>query len=153
MKKHKFSLILISLLLIVTAVTAGIHLSSRTTVPEECITISSAQGSSILKLSELNWSRVQGQIKNQKGDVRDIDAQGISVKDALTFADIDLNTIVGIDVTAEDSYHAELRTEEILQFQNAYFIRQEEGGIRLIVFEDQNSKRNISDVADVRILE
>lgn len=153
MKKRKLSSILIALLLVFTTVIAGAYLSCRTAAPEGCITITASNESSVFRLSQLNWSQVQGQIKTGKGEVRNIDAQGVPVKEVLTLAKIKLDAFAGIDVTAEDGYHAELTAEEIIQPHNAYFVRQDDGGIRLIVLGDQNSKRNVTNVAGIQILE
>lgn len=150
MKKTRFTWILIAALLVVTALTAAWHLTTRTQVAENALLIRSNGIEQTLSIGELSLVSVQGEISNAKGEVRAIDAQGVAVADVLRAANVSPESLSRLTVTAADAYSATLTAEDILQDANAWFILQDEGGVQMIVFSDSNSKRN---VRNVQILE
>ena len=54
-----------------------------------------------------------------------------------------------ISVVADDSYSASLTREEVEEDGKVYLLAQEEEELRLIVFGDENSKRNVSNVVQI----
>ena len=52
-----------------------------------------------------------------------------------------------VTVTAEDSYSAVVTAEEVAQPDKVYLMLQERGGAQLVVLGDENSKRNVANVA------
>ena len=54
-------------------------------------------------------------------------------------------------MTADDAYNAVVTAEEIAEPDRVYLIQQDEGGLRLIVFGDSNSKRSVSNVASLSV--
>ena len=79
-----------------------------------------------------------------------METQGISLKNLLITEGIEEYT--EIQVTADDSYSAVLEKNELEEKDNAYLILQEES-LRLIVFGDSNSKRSVSNVAQIVVIE
>ena len=53
-------------------------------------------------------------------------------------------------VVADDAYSAEVTAEEIAAPGQVYLMRQEDG-IRLVVFGDSNSKRNVTNVVRLEV--
>lgn len=62
------------------------------------------------------------------------------------------NSCSAIKVISSDSYAAELLEEEIWEEEKAYFLY-EEKELRLVVFGDKNSKRSVSDVVEIMVME
>ena len=102
-----------------------------------------------LPLERLTFASVHGTTVNGKGEERTIDAQGVLLSEVLREAGI--SEFTEVTVTADDAYNAVVTAEEIAKPDRVYLIQQDEGGLRLIVFGDSNSKRSVSDVASLSI--
>ena len=57
-----------------------------------------------------------------------------------------------VTVVADDEYRADLTAAEAEDEQNVFFVLQEDGGLQLIVFTDNNSKRNVSNVVRMEVI-
>lgn len=90
-------------------------------------------------------------MKTNKGEVRDIDAQGTALKAVIKKAGFTIDDCKEVHVTADDGYYAVLTPEELEAEHNVCLILQEEGP-RLIVFSDSGSKRNVSHVVSVTLV-
>lgn len=141
--------IFLGAVLLLTAGIAMLHLTTRDTIPAGQLQIVCDGKESSVALSDLKLVSVQGTISNAKGEKRTIDAQGVPVRDVASAANA--GDYSKITVVADDEYRAELTADEIASEGNAYFILQEAGGIQLIVFSDNNSKRNVSNVVRVEL--
>ena len=151
-RSRKITLLVLAVLIALTAAVAVIHLSARTEEPEGAIRVECAGESVTVAWDTLELVPVQGQMKTGKGELREIDAQGILLQDLIRAAGFDPADCAGADVAAADSYHAQVSRQELLEEDKVYVIAQETGGFRQIVFGDENSKRNISDLTDVFLL-
>lgn len=125
----------IVILVILTAIFAIVHLTTRTPDIEGSVLVNGAE----VKLSDLDYESVSGSVKNGKGEVKEIDAEGIKLADIL---DCDYDSV---KVTASDEYSATVSADEI---DNAYLIL-EDGTLRLIVFGDENAKRDVKNVVRI----
>lgn len=85
-------------------------------------------------------SPVSGTVVNGKGEEKQIDAQGIILSEVCGGA------FSRITVTASDEYSATVYPEDS---ENAYLILTDDGNLRLIVFGDENSKRDVKNVVRV----
>lgn len=150
-KKNKVTVILVAVLIALTALAAVLHFATRTEVAEGSLLVERDGVSVTLSLGELKLVRIRGQMRTNKGEVRDIDAQGIALADALRAAGFAPEDCAGVRVTADDGYSAVLTADEVLAPDNACLILQEEGGVRLMVFGDTGSKRNVSNVAGITV--
>lgn len=121
--------------MILTAIFAVIHLTTRTPEIEGAVLVNGTE----VKLSDLDYESVTGSVKNGKGEVREIDAEGIKLADIL---DCDYKSV---KVTASDEYSATVSVDEM---ENAYLIL-DDGTLRLIVFGDENSKRDVKNVVRI----
>lgn len=149
--KHKRTLILISALLIATAAFAFLHLSGRTDVqPGEVIILSNGR-ERILSVSDLPLTGVDGEITNAKGDVLAVSGSGVPLADVLAGAEIDPYALETVAVIASDEYRAELTSEEIRTPEKVWLTVQEDGSLRLIVFGDPDSRRNVTNVVRMEV--
>ena len=147
-KKEPVKIIIIALILI-TAAVAVFYLTTRPAVPEGTLRIESGGRVIELPLERLAFGSVHGTTVNGKGEERIIDAQGVLLERVLREAGI--SEFSEVTVTADDAYNAVVTAEEIAEPDRVYLIRQDEGGLRLIVFGDSNSKRSVSDVASLSV--
>ena len=149
MKKAEPVKLIIIVLVLITAITAVFYLTTRPTVPEDTLRIEKGSQVIELPLERLKFIPVQGTVVNGKGEERTIDAQGILLDQVLREAGI--SEYLEVTVTADDAYNAVVTAEEIAAPDRVYLIRQDEGGLRLIVFGDSNSKRSVSGVVSLSI--
>lgn len=150
MKKISPVQVMVLLLILVTAAAAAFHLTTRAAVPEGVLRVELAGGQTReLSLAKLKLVPVQGTVVNGRGEKSAVDAQGVLLSDALREAGVtDFSTVT---VTADDEYSAQVTAEEIAEPDKVYLIRQEEGGMQMIVFGDENSKRKVSDVVRLSV--
>ena len=134
--KNKKLLIIIALLIVLTAIIAVTHLTTRTPEIEGEVLVN---GESV-KIASFDMSPVSGTIVNGKGEETQIDAQGVALSEVCS-GDFD-----SVTVTAADEYHASVNADEI---QNAYLILNDDGSLQLIVFGDANQKRCVRNVARI----
>lgn len=144
--KTRKTLIFITVLLAITGIVAFAHLSTREEVPENGIQVTVGEEKVILNIEKLSYEEVTGTYVTGKGEEREVNSPGILVKDVLSEAGVENYTIVS--VVADDSYSVEITDED----SEAYLIREEES-LRLIVFGDKDSKRNVKNVVEIIVEE
>ena len=149
MKKVEPVKIAIIVLILITAVVAVIYLTTRPATQEGILRIENGGQVIELPLERLTFASVHGTVVNGKGEERTIDAQGVLLSEVLREAGI--SEFAQVAVTADDAYSAAVTAEEIHESDRVYLIQQEEGGLRLIVFGDGNSKRSVSDVVSLSV--
>ena len=85
---------------------------------------------------------------NGKGEEKTVEASGILLKNVLE--GVGITEYDKVSVVAEDSYSADITAEEMGNAVEAYLIQEEgESRLRLIVFGDKDSKRSVSNVAQI----
>lgn len=149
MKEAKSAKIAIIALVLLTVIVAIVYLSTRPNTPEGTLRIENGSQVIELPLERLKFLPVRGTTVNGKGKERTIDAQGVLLSEVLREAGI--GEFSEATVTAGDAYNATVTAEEIAAPDRVYLIQQDEGGLRLIVFGDSNSKRSVSDVASLSV--
>lgn len=112
------------------------HLTTRTPETEGAVLVNGEAR----YVADFELQSVTGSIVNGKGEVKDVDAQGVPLE-SVCGGDFDTVT-----VTASDEYHAEISADEI---QNAYLIIRDDGTLQLIVFGDENNKRDVKNVVRI----
>ena len=123
-------------LLLLTAILAAVHLTTRTPETEGAVIVNGEA----LYVADFELQSVTGSIINGRGEEKEIDAQGVPL---LAVCGGDFDTVT---VTASDEYHAEVSADEI---QNAYLIIRDDGTLQLIVFGDENNKRDVKNVVRI----
>lgn len=149
MKKIEPVKIIIAIMVLITAAAAVLHFITRSAVAEGTLRIENGGQVLEIPLERLKLAPVQGSVRNGKGEERTVDALGILVSHVLREAGIaDFSEVT---VTAEDEYSAVVTAEEVNAPDRVYLIQQEGNEMQLIVFGDDNSKRNVSNVARLSI--
>ena len=141
--------IAVIVLVLLTAIVAAFYLITRPAASEGALRIEKGGQVIELPLDRLTFASVHGTTVNGKGEERTIDAQGVLLGQVLREAGI--KEFSEVTVTADDAYNAVVTAEEIAASGRVYLIQQDEGGLRLIVFGDSNSKRSVSDVASMSV--
>lgn len=144
MKKNKLTIIFIAALVIITAVIAAVHLSTRSTPPDGTLRIETGGQTTDFPLDKLELTSVQGVVVNGKGEEKAIDSQGELLSGVLGKAGVTEYTQV--NVVADDEYSITVTAEEITEPNRVYLLLEDGKEPQLLVFGDPNSKRNVSNV-------
>lgn len=144
MKKNRLTIAIIAALVVITAIIAAVHLSTRTAPPGGILRIEAGGQATDLALSKLELTPVQGTVVNGKGEKRTINAQGVPLSGVLSQAGI--TTYTKVAAVADDEYSATVTAEEIAEPDRVFLLIDEEERPQLLVFGDSNSKRNVSNV-------
>lgn len=149
MKKSKLTIIMIAVLVVLTAVLAIIHLTTRQQEEEGAVQVVYEGRTIPVYLDDLKpVAAVQGTVTNNAGEEKQIDGQGILVSDVLKLAGTAVDT--SVTVTSADEYAVSLTAEEVAEEGRAWLLI-EEGTLRLIVFGDQGAKRNVKNVVRLTV--
>ena len=146
MKKNKLSLWIILACLVSVAVFAAFHLSNRVKVPENAILVEKGEKTDYIDLNALDLSLVEGEMINGKGEVKQVSGDGLLLRDAIDYQQMqDINQI---QIVADDEYSATLEASEVFDEDKVYLLV-EDGSASLYVSGDKNSKRNVSNVKQI----
>jgi hypothetical protein len=146
MRNRKLTIIIIGFLLILTAILSVVHLTTREQGTESAVQVMYRGKNVAIALDELKpLAAVRGTIVDGKGQTSEIDATGILVSDVLALAGVSAENTV--TVTADDEYSVTVTADET---EEAWLII-EEDSLRLIVFGDPNSKRNVRNVVRLTV--
>ena len=149
MKKVEPIKIIVILMVLITAAAAAFHLATRTAVAEGTLRVEQVDRVLELPLERLELTAVRGAVVNGRGEERTVDAQGILLDHVLREAGI--TEFSEVTVTAGDEYSARVTAEEVAETGKVYLIRQEEGGMQLIVFGDSDSRRNVTNAVRISV--
>lgn len=149
MKKIKPVCVVISVLVLLTAIAAAVHFATRTDVPEGTLRVEYGDKAMELDVSKLELVPVQGAVRNGRAEVLSVAGQGILLNRMLEQAGVGEYTAV--TVTADDEYSAVVTAAEAAEPDRVYLLIEEDGSLRLVVFGDENSKRNVSNVKLVSV--
>ncbi len=148
MKKNRL-MIFAFVLVVVTAIAAIIHLNTRDEVAEGQIKLINGDKETTVNLNDLEYEQLSGIRVNGKGEEIPMEGKGILMRDLLKT--VETKEYETVQVVADDSYTAEVTVEEVMEDGKVCLFLQEEGGLRLVVFGDENSKRSVSDVVQIII--
>ena len=141
-KDKKILLIVILLLVVVTAGAACWYLSTREDTSGKTITLVTTGSEKNVEISGLKLTSLSGTVVNGKGEKKDIKGQGIKLADVIGVTDYS-----EVTVTADDAYAASVKKEEIDQA----WLKIDGEEARLIVFGDENSKRDVKNVVRIEV--
>lgn len=142
--KNKRILLPVIILAVVTIILAVINITGAPVVVQGDVLIVAKNKETTISLKADDLQPIIGTLVNGKGDQIPVDGTGISLQDVLALAEItDFETVTA---TARDEYSAEVTGEEIQEASKCYLLVEADGSIRLVVFGDSNSKRNVTDV-------
>lgn len=149
MKKNKLTFIIIGILVLLTAVLAVVHLTTRQQEQEGALQIVYQGKTRAIRIEDLKpVAQVDGTVTNNAGEEKQISGPGIMVADVLKLVGIPLEN--ELKVTSADEYTVSLTAEELIEEGKAWLMI-EEDSLRLIVFGDQGAKRNVKNVARLTV--
>ncbi len=149
MKKRSRIFVLIAALAALTAAAAAVRLAVWEGVSEGVLRIESSGTTTDVVFSELELGEVKGTVINGKGEEKSVDARGVSLSGLLDQCQI--TGFAEVTVEADDAYSAAVAAEEIAVPEKVYLIAQEDGGVKMVVFGDSNSKRSVSNVVCLKV--
>ena len=117
MKSHKVAILTI-VLVIITAIAAIVHLSTRKEIPEHALLISVNEKEILLDADKFEYEKVSGIRVNGKGEEIPVEAPGISLQDVLVHAGVEHFEHAVIE--SDDSYRAEVSQAEIREEGKVY---------------------------------
>ncbi len=145
-KKTTVLLIVLAVLLMVLAV---LRLTAREEIPEGTLAVHFGEKTSYITLDGVTAQPITGTLINGKGEEKQVEAMGVPMKALLEKANVPTGQISAVSVEAEDAFTAEIAAEEL--DQEKVFLVQEEDGVKLVVFGDTNSKRQVHNVVSINI--
>lgn len=146
MKTKKTILILLAVLLCLTAGLAAAHSITRDKVPAGALLLQHGDRQDYVLLEKLPMEEISGVIRNGKGEEMELQEQGVALSAVLRSAGIDSAAVQTLSAVAEDEFSAELSGEEVNEPGKAFLAKDKDGSMKLIVFGDSNSKRNVRNV-------
>lgn len=144
MKKNRFLIVLLIVLVVVTAGVAVWHNATRVTAPQGTLRVECGDTVTELSLDQLQLAPVQGTVVNGKGEESTIDGEGVLLSQVLEQAGV--SDYTQVEVVADDEYSAMVLKDEIDQADKVYLLLGTEDRPQLVVFGDENSKRNVSGI-------
>ncbi len=151
----KSNLIIVIVLLLITTVFTVIYLPSRTASAPGTLTITYEGKDILVDPFKAPAVDVQGTTINGKGKENVISDTGVTLLSVLNLADITLDDFSVAKIVSTDEYSAELTADEISSDGVAYLISSTDDAgalkIKLVVFGDSNSKRQVKDVARIEL--
>ena len=152
--KKKY-LIVTAVLVFLAALIAFFYLKDRRQAPEGSLIILCGDRETRADPFSLPLTEVKGTIVNGKGEEKEISEEGVSLSDVLSLAGVSKGDYSTARVVSSDEYAAEISAEEIDSGRIAFLIKDpaDDGTvmIRLIVFGDPNSKRQVKNVVRVEL--
>lgn len=145
MKKR---IIIVLALLLVTALLCVIYLRGRDNTKSGEILVKTASGDISISLDTLSCSPVNGTITNKKGETKEIDSEGVLLFDIPSLTED--SSWSEMKVYADDEYNAVVSKDETEAAENAWLIKND-GSVRLVVFGDKDSKRDVKNVVQIEI--
>ena len=147
--KNKRILLPIIILAVLTVILAVINIANAPEVAEgDLLIVANGKEISVRVASE-NLKPVIGTLVNGKGDQIPVDGKGLPLRDVLALTNI--HTFETVTVTARDEYGAQISAAELLEEGKCYLLIEPDSSIRLVVFGDSNSKRNVTDVIKLTV--
>ena len=149
-------LIITAVLVLMTALIAFFYLKNRHQAPEGNLAILYEDKETQVDPFSLPLTEVKGTTVNGKGEQKKISEEGVTLSDVLSLAGISKGDYSAVRVVSSDEYAAEISAEEIDSDKIAFLIRDKADNdtelIRLIVFGDSNSKRQVKDVVRIEVI-
>lgn len=137
---------LLFVLILLTAVLAALHLSAASETAPGTLVLAYNGHETVLTPDPTSAVTVEGKSVNGRGEVREVHAEGWPFSSLLQAAGFDPQGIQRVSVLAADGYSAAVSGAEILEEGKVFLLKGEGSSFRLVVFGDENSRRNVKDV-------
>ena len=146
----------IIVLCLFTIIGASVYQVSKASIPRSVITIDYAGNKTIVDPFSLEKIDVKGALSDGKGEKHDVNTKGFRFIDVINLAKVPEEGYKTVKVVSDDEYAAELTPEEAKDNTKTFFIIDENKEtkaqtLRLIVFGDENSKRQVKKAARIEL--
>lgn len=146
----------IVLLCLATIITVSVYLIMRESVPRSVLTVDYAGNKTIVDPFGLDRIDVKGTLMNAKGESKEISSKGFSLISCINLAKVPEEGYKHVKVVSDDEYAAELTPDEVRDDKKTFLLIDEDKEtkaktLRLIVFGDKDSKRQVKKVARVEL--
>ena len=151
----KTHLIITAVLVIATALIALFYLKGRHQAPEGSLAVICEDKETTIDPFAAPVADVTGTTVNGKGQEKELFEKGVKRSDVLSLAGLGKGDYSAVRVVSSDEYAAEISAEEVDSGEVAFLIRDQgddgSSAIRLIVFGDSNSKRQVINVVRIEV--
>ena len=151
----KTHLIITAVLVIATALIALFYLKGRHQAPEGSLAVIREDKETTIDPFAAPAADVIGTTVNGKGQEKEISEKGVKLSDVLSLAGLGKGDYSAVRVVSSDEYAAEISAGEVDSGEVAFLIRDQgdDGSetVRLIVFGDSNSKRQVKNVVRIEV--
>ncbi len=147
MKNKKILFWLITAIFVLTVVLTVIHLTGRETVAQGALLVKAGGQTHTVTERDIVFIPVEGTIVNGKGEEKQISGEGVALRALLEQVGVQPGQVT---VYADDEYSAVISAEELIGEDHVWLLRTD-GGYRLIVFGDENSKRDVKNVKRIEL--
>jgi len=136
---------ILAVIVLLTTAAAVWHLQSEPKVAGGVVLVRANDEESLVRLEDLPLEPVCGELTDGLGKPMQIQGEGIRLKDVLEMAGTEAKELVRVTVIAADSYRAEVGGEELKEEDKGWLLVRKDGA-ELVVFGDENRKRNVANV-------
>ena len=138
---------LIVAIFVLTVVLTVIHLTGRETVAQGALLVKTGDKTYTVTERDLAFIPVEGTVVNGKGEEKQISGEGVALRALLEQVGVQPGQVT---VYADDEYSAVISAEELIGEDHVWLLRTD-GGYRLIIFGDKNSKRDVKNVKRIEV--
>ena len=146
--KKKYGILIVAAIAVLTAVFAVIHLTHREAPAQGSVLVKADGKTCTVSEKDLTLVPVEGTTVNGKGEEKQISAEGVALREVLKQAGV--RAVAQVTVYADDEYSAVVSADELAEAGRVWLLHTGEG-FRLIVFGDENSKRDVKHVARIEV--
>ena len=156
MKNKKLIIAIACIIIVALTVALGLYIRAQQTANETKggITLNVNGKTIVVSLDKLNQVAFEGETVNGKGDRSTHAYRGVELKKLLASNSVDVAKVTAVTASSADQYTAELTGDEIRDDDRVYVVIELDGkpvngidegtqGAQLVVFGDQNSRRNV----------
>ena len=155
-KKHTYLIVIAALLIAVTASVASVVITMIKMPPKGSISIVWDGKEHFFDPAKASTIEVSGVTVNAKGETKNVEARGYLLKDVISLVGIQTSDYTSANVTASDSMSASLTYDEIAAPDKVFLTEDKSDNgdttLRLTVFGDKDSKRQVKNVVRIDLI-
>ncbi len=138
-----------SVFLIMIIILGIAYSTNRANIVPVSVIVRSRTKSATISRDTIHLERVEGVLINGKGEEQPISARGTPLREILE--EVGIEAKVMAKVIASDEYSAAVSAVDIAAEDKVYIILGENGRLRMIVFGDPDSKRDVNDIERIEV--
>ncbi len=138
-----------SVFLIMIIILGIAYSTNRANIAPVSVIVRSRTKSATISRDTIHLDRVEGVLINGKGEEQPISARGTPLREILEEVGIEAKVMAKVIVS--DEYSAAVSAVDIAAEDKVYIILGENGRLRMIVFGDPDSKRDVNDIERIEV--